>query len=51
VLPHKAKICAAAEKAFAGTAEDLGRICHADLTRPEAMKEAEHAGLGRSVHS
>jgi dihydrolipoamide dehydrogenase len=35
---------------FAGTAEDLGRICHAHPTLPEAVKEAA-LGVGkRAIH-
>jgi dihydrolipoamide dehydrogenase len=42
---------AAAVMAFAGTAEDLGRICHAHPTLPEAMKEAGLGVEGRAVHA
>ena len=42
---------AAAVMEFAGTAEDLGRICHAHPTLPEAVKEAAKAVAKRSIHS
>jgi len=41
----------AAVMEFAGTAEDLGRICHAHPTLPEAVKEAALGALGRAIHA
>ena len=42
---------AAAVMEFAGTAEDLGRICHAHPTLPEAVKEAALGVLKRAIHA
>jgi dihydrolipoamide dehydrogenase len=41
----------AAVMEFAGSAEDLGRTCHAHPTLPEAIKEAALAALKRAIHS
>ena len=41
---------AAAVMEFAGTAEDLGRTCHAHPTLPEAVKEAALGVAGRAIH-
>jgi dihydrolipoamide dehydrogenase len=41
----------AAVMEFAGTAEDLGRICHAHPTLPEAVKEAALGALKRAIHA
>ncbi|MGN6367452.1 MAG: dihydrolipoyl dehydrogenase [Phycisphaerae bacterium] len=41
----------AAVMEFAGSAEDLGRTCHAHPTLPEAVKEAALAALKRAIHS
>ena len=42
---------AAAVMEFAGTAEDLGRTCHAHPTLPEAIKEAALGALKRAIHA
>jgi dihydrolipoamide dehydrogenase len=42
---------AAAVMEFAGTAEDLGRTCHAHPTLPEAVKEAALGALKRAIHA
>jgi dihydrolipoamide dehydrogenase len=42
---------AAAYMEFAGSAEDLGRTCHAHPTLPEAIKEAALAALKRAIHA
>ncbi len=42
---------AAAVMEFAGTAEDMGRICHAHPTLPEAVKEAALAVEKRAIHA
>ena len=36
--------------AFAGAAEDLGRICHAHPTLSEAVKEAALAAWSKPIH-
>jgi len=36
---------------FAGSAEDLGRTCHAHPTLPEAVKEAALGALKRAIHA
>ena len=41
----------AAVMEFAGSADDLGRTCHAHPTLPEAVKEAALAALKRAIHS
>ena len=41
----------AAVMEFAGSAEDLGRTCHAHPTLPEAVKEAALAVLKRAIHA
>jgi dihydrolipoamide dehydrogenase len=41
----------AAMMEFAGSAEDLGRTCHAHPTLPEAVKEAALAALKRAIHA
>ncbi len=41
----------AAVMEFAGSAEDLGRTCHAHPTLPEAVKEAALAALKRAIHA
>ena len=41
----------AAVMEFAGTAEDLGRTCHAHPTLPEAVKEAALGALKRAIHA
>jgi dihydrolipoamide dehydrogenase len=35
---------------FGGSAEDVGRICHAHPTLSEAMKEAALAAEKRAIH-
>jgi dihydrolipoamide dehydrogenase len=42
---------AAASMAFGATAEDIGRVCHAHPTLPEALKEAALAADGRAIHA
>ncbi|HVX85846.1 MAG TPA: dihydrolipoyl dehydrogenase [Phycisphaerae bacterium] len=42
---------AAAVMEFAGSAEDLGRTCHAHPTLPEAVKEAALGALKRAIHA
>ncbi|NBV46395.1 MAG: dihydrolipoyl dehydrogenase [Planctomycetia bacterium] len=42
---------AAAAMAFGATAEDIGRVCHAHPTLPEALKEAALAADGRAIHA
>jgi dihydrolipoamide dehydrogenase len=42
---------AAAVMEFAGSAEDIGRTCHAHPTLPEAIKEAALAALKRAIHA
>ena len=42
---------AAAVMEFAGSADDLGRTCHAHPTLPEAVKEAALAALKRAIHA
>jgi dihydrolipoamide dehydrogenase len=42
---------AAAVMEFAGSAEDLGRTCHAHPTLPEAIKEAALGALKRAIHA
>jgi dihydrolipoamide dehydrogenase len=41
----------AAVMEFAGSAEDLGRTCHAHPTLPEAVKEAALGALKRAIHA
>jgi dihydrolipoamide dehydrogenase len=36
---------------FAGSAEDIGRTCHAHPTLSEALKEAALAVEGRAIHA
>jgi dihydrolipoamide dehydrogenase len=42
---------AAAVMEFAGSAEDIGRTCHAHPTLPEAIKEAALGALKRAIHA
>ena len=42
---------AAAVMEFAGTSEDMGRICHAHPTLPEAVKEAALGVSKRAIHA
>ena len=42
---------AAAIMQYAGSAEDLARMCHAHPTFSEAVKEAALASQGRVIHS
>ncbi|MBM4020979.1 MAG: dihydrolipoyl dehydrogenase, partial [Planctomycetes bacterium] len=42
---------AAAAMAFAASAEDIARVCHAHPTLPEALKEAALAVAGRAIHA
>jgi dihydrolipoamide dehydrogenase len=42
---------AASAMAFAATAEDLARVCHAHPTLPEALKEAAMAVSGQAIHA
>ena len=42
---------AAAAMNFGATAEDIGRVCHAHPTLPEALKEAALAVGGGAIHS
>ncbi|MEP3016664.1 MAG: dihydrolipoyl dehydrogenase, partial [Hyphomicrobiales bacterium] len=36
---------------FGGSAEDLGRTCHAHPTMSEAVKEAAMAAFGKAIHA
>lgn len=42
---------AAAAMNFGATAEDIGRVCHAHPTLPEALKEAALAVSGGAIHA
>ena len=42
---------AAAAMNFGATAEDIGRVCHAHPTLPEALKEAAMAVNGGAIHA
>ena len=42
---------AAAAINFGATAEDIGRVCHAHPTLPEALKEAALAVSGNAIHA
>ena len=42
---------AAAAMSFGATAEDIARVCHANPTLPEALKEAALAVDGRAIHA
>jgi dihydrolipoamide dehydrogenase len=42
---------AAAAMNFGATAEDIGRVCHAHPTLPEALKEAALAVSGAAIHA
>jgi dihydrolipoamide dehydrogenase len=42
---------AAAAMSFGATAEDIGRVCHAHPTLPEALKEAALAVGGGAIHA
>ncbi|MFM8703984.1 MAG: dihydrolipoyl dehydrogenase [Planctomycetia bacterium] len=42
---------AAAAMNFGATAEDIGRVCHAHPTLPEALKEAALAVAGGAIHA
>jgi dihydrolipoamide dehydrogenase len=42
---------AAAAMNFGATAEDIGRVCHAHPTLPEALKEAALAVAGAAIHA
>ena len=42
---------AAAAMNYGATAEDIGRVCHAHPTLPEALKEAALAVAGQAIHA
>lgn len=41
---------ATASMTFGASSEDIGRVCHAHPTTPEAVKEAALGVLGRAIH-